>query len=439
MSSAGGKVWDEQAKAVSASMTAEALRDDLKKRCGKANIAFEELEAWDPTDISCRIGLQSGRERRWLYFLDVDDYERVLAVNFERYTCLSGLEAICSYEDGTIEALIRPVVPSGGGVGLSRSIVTALFGVTPQDVAEAWRRVELKLASPAGQPPTTIAISAASEDFTALFGGVGGAHPLTLKIRTEQISTHDGALDFLRRKSDAVFFQLDLATDVPVGLARVRPPRFRKAKDRPAVPPELAFPRAEYDPAPMSLYWYGRSAVGMPLLQFLAFYQSIEFYYPTYSQAEARRRLRAILKDPTFRGDRDADIGRVLSAIHITRTGTMGDERSQLRATLTECIDPERLRAFLTEDDERAEFFSKSKGLTDRRLSLTSQTADLRQEVAERLYDLRCKIVHTKTDPRTNELELLLPFSKEAEQLDFDIELAQFLSRQVLVAASAFV
>jgi hypothetical protein len=38
----------------------------------------------------------------------------------------------------------------------------------------------------------------------------------------------------------------------------------------------------------------------MPLLQFLAFYQVIEFYFPTYSQAEAHRKLKAILKDPPF-------------------------------------------------------------------------------------------------------------------------------------------
>ena len=58
----------------------------------------------------------------------------------------------------------------------------------------------------------------------------------------------------------------------------------------------------------MSLYWYGTSARGMPLLQFLAFYQCIEFYFPTYIQAEARRQVRNALKDRTFRVERDADI-----------------------------------------------------------------------------------------------------------------------------------
>jgi len=175
----------------------------------------------------------------------------------------------------------------------------------------------------------------------------------------------------------------------------------------------------------------------MPLLQFLAYYQVIEYFYPVYSQAEAHRKLKSILKSPTFRSERDSDISRVLAAIHVTRSGAYGDERSQLKATLTECVDPDVLRNFLVEDAERKTFLSsKTKGLTDHKLLIETAGADLRSEVAERLYEIRCKIVHTKVDSRTGELELLLPFSKEAEQLSYDIELAQFLAQQVLIASS---
>ena len=71
------------------------------------------------------------------------------------------------------------------------------------------------------------------------------------------------------------------------------------------------------------------------------------------------------------------------------------------------------------------------------KISLATSTADLRGDVAERIYNIRCKIVHTKTDARDSDVELLLPFSKEAEQLVFDIELAQYLAQQVLIAASS--
>lgn len=176
----------------------------------------------------------------------------------------------------------------------------------------------------------------------------------------------------------------------------------------------------------------------MPLLQFLAYYQVIEYYFPTYSQADARRKIRAVLKDPAFRGDRDADLGRLLSAIHVSRSGAFGDERSQLRSTLLECIDAEAIRQFITADAARADFLSsKAKGLCDQKIAVANPTADLRGDVAERIYEIRCKIVHTKTDAKNSEFELLLPFSKEAEQLTHDIDLVQFVAQQILIAASS--
>jgi hypothetical protein len=176
----------------------------------------------------------------------------------------------------------------------------------------------------------------------------------------------------------------------------------------------------------------------MPLLQFLAFYQVIEFYFPIYSQSEAQRKLRAILKDPTFRGDHDTDIARLLAAIHVSRTGAFGDERSQLRATLVECTDSDALRRYFEADSERKEFFlTKAKSLPYHKIPLANPSMDLRHDVADRVYDIRCKIVHTKTDSRDGSVELLLPFSQEAEQLSFDIDLVQHLAQLVLVVGSA--
>ena len=175
----------------------------------------------------------------------------------------------------------------------------------------------------------------------------------------------------------------------------------------------------------------------MPLLQFLAFYQVIEFYFPIYSKAEAQRRLKAVLKDPTFRGDRDADIGKLLSSIYISRSGAYGDERSQLRATLMECVDNADLRVFLESDPDRKDFYlAKGKSSPYQRLSLGSPSADMRAEASDRVYEIRCKIVHTKSDAHDENPELLLPFSKEAEQLYFDIQLVRYLAQRVLIAAS---
>ena len=103
-----------------------------------------------------------------------------------------------------------------------------------------------------------------------------------------------------------------------------------------------------------------------------------------------------------------------------------------------ECIETDALPGFLSSDPERLDFYSeKAKTNPYHKIPIATPTADLRGDVAERIYNIRCKIVHTKTDGRDNDLELLLPFSKEAEQLVFDIELAQYLAQQVLIAASS--
>lgn len=65
---------------------------------------------------------------------------------------------------------------------------------------------------------------------------------------------------------------------------------------------------------------------------------------------------------------------------------------------------------------------------------MVMQTPNLRQEVADRMYEIRCRIVHTKGSE--GEMELLLPFSTEAKRLGYDIELIEFIARKVIVAAS---
>jgi hypothetical protein len=263
---------------------------------------------------------------------------------------------------------------------------------------------------------------------------------MSIKIVGINLSTHNRSLEVLQKISDSLFFQIDLQKGIALKLLK-----DYRSNNRPAVRGkgpiferlELEFPKVEFDLGPLSLYWYGHSALGMPLLQFLAFYQVVEYYFPTYSLEEARRRVRTILKDPTFRSDRDRDIGRIISTVSGQGRG-FGDERSQLRATINACLSPDELREYLTEFDDVAEFFSaKQKGLTDQKLPIRNNDADLRSPVADLIYDIRCKIVHTKGDGFDGEVELLLPFSKEADLLYNDIQLMQYVARKVLIAAGA--
>jgi hypothetical protein len=406
------------------------LSAELEARCKTAGLRFERVED-SSIPYFVRVYLPSARDTYPISLFSIDRVQALLGVPFERYVLLGDYAAICSYQDGVIEAFVTSLG------SLSSRAVYRQIGALSVDVKVSSSEEPTPIRLRRLDGPETINLGPATAALDVLVAPRAPTPRPALRIENVQVARHDDALDLLERLANSFFFQLDLEFDTPLSLA----PRRRRAFRRPFPrgqrgAPDLQFPRTEYDRDPISLYWYARSATGMPLLQFLAYYQTLEYYFPTYSQAEARRKIRNHLKHPSFRPDRDADLARILLAARTSGHG-YGDERSQLRATVNECVEPGALRAFLTESEERIQFFSaKAEGLTDQRIPIRNADADLRNDVADRIYDIRCKIVHTKSTGRDAEVELLLPFSKEAELLYSDIELVQFVAREVLVSAS---
>lgn len=406
----------------------------ISARCSAVGITFEEIhdESGDP---SYKFGFKCGRNVRHVVAWNAEKLLDFLDVPFEEYCFLSDLDAICSFKDGVIEAGIRPVAFNGPTVSLT-GIYRQLFGTFPH---AGFDSQTYKLAvSSEGESPVTIEISPGTSHYKTI-SQHGSRQGLTLKLSGLNVKQHDKAVEILQRSAGSLLFQLDLLAGVPFILRKERKRVSHRLirKPRGGQKFDLQFPVSEFDSAPLSLYWYGRSADEMPLLQFLAYYQVVEFYFPVYSQSEAQRKLKAILKNPTFRGDRDADIARLLAAIHVSRSGAFGDERSQLRATMLECVDPGSIRDFIESDSALKEFYlNGSKTLPFHKISLANASLDLRNDIAERIYDIRCRIVHTKSDGRDAAGELLLPFSKEAELLGADIKLMRYVSQQVLIAGS---
>lgn len=73
--------------------------------------------------------------------------------------------------------------------------------------------------------------------------------------------------------------------------------------------------------------------------------------------------------------------------------------------------------------------------MTTKKLNFSNPNIDICSDAAELIYDIRCKIVHTKQDGAGEE-RLLLPLSPEADLLQRNIDLIQFLAQKAIVAAS---
>ena len=67
-------------------------------------------------------------------------------------------------------------------------------------------------------------------------------------------------------------------------------------------------------------------------------------------------------------------------------------------------------------------------------MNISNQNADLVSEASERIYEIRCRVVHTKSSEKS--YELLLPSSPELKHLIFDISILEMIAKKVIVASS---
>jgi hypothetical protein len=316
--------------------------------------------------------------------------------------------------------------------------------IDPEDVESEQKDYSIEFPSPNGR--IKIFLRYSSTEFSFLCGckresiySRSRLRPfLVIRLEGLTFETHSQAKELLSNIGNSVFFQIDLLTNIPAHLSAdkdlQREIRFR----RKAILEDLKFvePKFQYDSESISLYWYARIATNTPLLQYLAFYFFFVFYFPQYSAEDARERIKNLLKDPTFDRNSDRNVTKILDIVKSSAKGkAIGDERSQIRVTILNCLDSSDLSDFFNEYEERKDFFDdskKGKGLVKQKISFNRKDHDIRIDIANRIYELRCRIVHTKEDSDT---ELLLPFSPDLALIKFDIDLIEFVARKVLIAS----
>jgi hypothetical protein len=402
--------------------------DTIRQRCESAQIELDEEDLLGEPSLIVKMPEGRGSRKVRLWRERIEQFARV---PFENLVFLEGFQAIASYTDGFVEGYVESA--SGGG-NLRQKLLIRL-GHRPAFQTPAEKEDEennpvdplVEVSSGRGQ---TLRLGSPSEALSAVTWVSQGM--VSLRVEGLTFQQHDEARRFFEQATNSFLFQVDSLAKIPLVPNRVR--RRRGNPARPIAPTDLSYPRNEFDPEPMSLYWYGRGANRLPLLQFLAYYQVLEFYFPMYSAAEARRRVRLIVGDPAFNPHNERDIQKILLASGSSGKRSALDERSQLRSTVRNCADPQEIRELI---NSKKEFFeNKKKGLTDQVLKSMMANDELLDKAAERIYDIRCRIVHTKDGEGAADQGILLPFSTEANLLIPDIDLLERIAHQSLVASS---
>ncbi|WP_405942245.1 hypothetical protein [Streptomyces sp. NBC_00207] len=441
----------------------------VAERCKEVGFEFEVLTGETQTYLT--VAIPNGRQKRWRR-LSRDQAQSFLVNPFTEVTYLGDFDACLFRDKRTIEATVQlhgvgPRVESSifdiPGIRKLDDGQLSLEGEFEESKSsdsdsgdrirpgDAWVldveqspglscKVELGIASEGFMDFTTRSFRSGLRNAAYAGRSPFRDRPAVLRLGDVDVTRHDEALQLLARVSDALFFELDLCFDVPLKLATARDRirrRRRRFVSRGGVPGgAVKAPRAAYSEKPLSLYWYGRASTGIPLLEFLAYYQVLEYYFPSYGRRDVLDRLRHELRDPRFEIEDDAHLSRVLMLASQSGKG-FGSERDQLKATIKGSVTEEHLKEFMGSDADFAGHF-EGKALKDvARIDLKDRRSDLLNQVANRVYDIRCRIVHTKEDGGESAAEILLPFSKEAESLGPDVELVKFLAQKCLIAGAS--
>lgn len=358
-------------------------------------------------------------------------------VPFEHVVFLSDYEAVADIRNGTIEARLTQLSTNSGILqgGWVRRF-QRLPGVThlgPDD-DEGGEGQPGQWALDMSMGEISLRIGPISDDLATLLRRPKSMN-ISMRITGRAYETHDAAVKLLESIASPLFFDLDLRYNLVSGLAVNRDVILRGVRIGARSAPE--FPKRTYAPEALSIYMYGRAASRLPLLEFLAYYQTLEFFFPMFSRAESVRRVRTLLNDPRFDSTSDLDLSRIVT---VAASSGYVNERHQLRATVRASVGVEELREHLESDEALKKSLLTRKPIIKGVQAVTlSGDHDLRDQIADRLYAIRCRIVHTKQDGAESGVDLLLPSSEEAQSLGPDIKVARFIARQTLIAtASAF-
>jgi hypothetical protein len=255
---------------------------------------------------------------------------------------------------------------------------------------------------------------------------------LTIKI------DHGTALeeDAIFAKSDPLIrsfiYELDVRNGVVLGLENRQQPTDHGAALRHVwqAAHKVRYPETPIQYEAAELFNFGsRAQRDNPLLAFLSYYQVLEYFLPAAASNNIVEKVRRELRQTSF--DREDDRS-LRSLVHAVERHAKLPESEHLRTLVREYVRFDRLKEFFNADWGRY-FTPKGPILKVQSLDLNGSPRDLANHVADRVYQIRNRIVHAKDDPRFEEARVLLPHSREAHALRPDVELVRLLAVEAII------
>ena len=294
------------------------------------------------------------------------------------------------------------------------------------------KEARIHLVNEAGGP--CIELSNASPLAMLFYGPylMAGRIPLMLTVKVDYGSRLDQ--ESLIRGTDelvrSLVYELDIRNGRIVGsAARPLPRRSRRLAFPSKFLDKIRYPQVQVQPEVADLFNFAGHAYDNPPLAFLSYYQTLEYFIPAAVRQSTFKMIRRELRDPMFDRESDSSILRIVSTAE--RSSRLA-EADQLRALVREYVRRDRLDGFFAADWEN--YFTRRGPISGvETINPSNPSKDLGDQVADRIYQIRNRIVHAKDDPRYEDARVMLPRSQEAAALRPDIELVRLLATEAIL------
>jgi hypothetical protein len=196
---------------------------------------------------------------------------------------------------------------------------------------------------------------------------------------------------------------------------------------------EVPIPQVRYDENLVRLYQRGVGSAD-PVVQYLSFYQVLEYHFITVSDSELFKRLGTIIGDPAFRPTAKY-LGRLVHQTLAHRRET--DETEMLKLVLREFVDERELEEFVERYEEylAEKIFSRSHHMFGVDVKLTMQTGHIVGSVARRVKHIRNALVHAAD--RFEGFERYIPSRSNEQKLEKEVPLVRFLAEKAIIGSGS--
>lgn len=194
----------------------------------------------------------------------------------------------------------------------------------------------------------------------------------------------------------------------------------------------LRLPKVKYNSDIVRFYQMGVSS-REPILQFLAYYQVLEYFFLRVSDQKLYAKISGRINDPSFITD-SSNLDKIIHDVENHKRTT--DEKEMFKIVLETFIDEGDLITLVKQYDDYlgSKKYTKKQYVFGEQVEVRPSEGHIFGNLAKRIKIVRNALVHSSDRYERNQRHI--PFSETTEMVQIEIPILQYLAEKVIIGSA---